>query len=96
MKLLPPIKIYEPELKPEDFEDKKDREVTVKKEGGKYIVEGEWLERLIAQVNFSDRDSLHYFQRVLRRSGVIDVLEAAGATDGDTVRIFDFEFEFIK
>lgn len=96
LKLLPPIKIYEPELKPEDFEDKKDREVTVKKEGGKYIVEGEWLERLIAQVNFSDRDSLHYFQRVLRRSGVIDVLEAAGATDGDTVRIFDFEFEFIK
>jgi len=96
LKELPPIKVFEPEVEPENFEDRKGHEVTVKKENGKYIVEGEWLERLMAQVNFDDRDSLRYFQRVLRNAGVFDALEEAGAIDGDTVSILDFEFEYIK
>ncbi|HHW25152.1 MAG TPA: GTPase ObgE [Clostridiales bacterium] len=96
LKELPPIKVFEPEVEPENFVDRKGHEVTVKKENGKYIVEGEWLERLMAQVNFDDRDSLRYFQRVLRNAGVFDALEEAGAIDGDTVSILDFEFEYIK
>lgn len=96
LKLLPPVKIYEPEIEPENFEDRKGHEVTVKNVNGVYVVEGEWLERLMGQVNLDDRDSLRFFQRVLRNSGVIDALEAAGATDGDTVSICDFEFDFIK
>ena len=43
-----------------------------------------------------DRESLMYFQRVLRSSGVIEALEKAGCTDGDTVSILDFEFDFVK
>lgn len=96
LKMLPPVKIYEPEIEPENFEDKKGHEVTVKKVNGVYVVEGEWLERLMGQVNLDDRDSLRFFQRVLRNSGIIDALEEAGATDGDTVSICDFEFDFIK
>lgn len=96
LKLLPPIKVYEPEVDDENFEDEDRHEVTIKKEYDKYIVEGEWLERLMGQVNFDDRDSLRFFQRVLRKAGVFDKLEQAGATDGDTISILDFEFEYIK
>jgi len=58
-------------------------------------VEGDWLYRVMGNINFSDRESLMYFQRVLRNSGVIKALEEKGATDGDTVSIYDFEFDFL-
>ena len=50
----------------------------------------------MGQINFSDYESLNFFQKVLRRSGVFDELEARGCTDGCTVSIYDFEFEYVK
>jgi GTP-binding protein len=46
-------------------------------------------------INFDDSESLQYFERVLRSSGVIDALEQAGVEEGNTVSIYDFEFEFV-
>ena len=43
-----------------------------------------------------DYDTLQYFQRILQKSGVIDALRNAGVGDGDTVSIYDFEFDFIE
>ena len=37
----------------------------------------------------------NFFQRVLVRNGVIDKLRAAGVKEGDTVSIYDFEFDFV-
>lgn len=59
-------------------------------------MEGEWLYNLMGSINFDDRESLMYFQRVLRTAGVITALEAAGCEDGDTVSMYDFEFDFVK
>ena len=59
-------------------------------------MEGEWLYNLMGSINFDDRESLMYFQRVLRSSGVIEMLEKKGCTDGDTVSMYDFEFDFVK
>ena len=67
----------------------------IKDTGSEYIVEAEWLWRLVGSVNFEDRDSLNYFQRILRKSGVIDKLVAAGVKDGDTVTIYNFSFDFV-
>lgn len=39
-------------------------------------------------------ESLSYFQKVLRKRGVIDELKELGIKDGDTVKINDFEFEY--
>ena len=47
------------------------------------------------QVNFDDYESLQYFQRVLISSGVIKALRNAGCGEGDTVSIYDLEFDFV-
>jgi len=96
LKLLPPIKKYETEYIPEDdIEKRNNYDITIRNENGVYIVEGEWLLRLMGNINFSDRESLMYFQRMLKSKGVIDALVEKGVVDGDTVSIYDFEFDFV-
>ena len=43
-----------------------------------------------------DYESLQYFQRVLRTSGIIDALLEKGIQEDDVVSIYDFEFEFVN
>ena len=95
---LPPLTIYEADYEPEDaiVNDGDDHSVTITKDDkGTYVVEGEWLYNLVGQVNFEDRESLMFFQRVLLKSGVIDKLREAGCRDGDSVSMYDFEFDFV-
>ena len=96
LKDLPPMTIYEAEYEPEDAYVGGGKETTIRREGGMFIVEGEWLFNLMGQINFSDYESLNYFQRILYRSGVFEELEKHGCVDGDTVSIYDFEFDFVK
>lgn len=93
---LPPIEYYEPEYVEEKIIDDGDRTVDIRFEDGVYYVEGDWLYNFMGSINFDDRESLSYFQRVLKSSGLIEQLEAAGVKDGDTVSIYDFEFDFVK
>ena len=93
---LPPITVYDAEVLPEEELDAADvMQTTVKREGSKYIVEGEWLYNFMGQINFDDYESLNFFQRVLIKNGVIDKLREAGVEEGDTVSIYDFEFDFV-
>ncbi|MHB1154334.1 MAG: GTPase ObgE [Eubacteriales bacterium] len=96
LRLLPPITIYEPDYVNEKIIDRDDRSVEIRNENGIYIVEGDWLLKLMGSINMDDRDSLRYFQQVLKKSGVIAALEEKGVTDGDTVSIYNFQFDFIK
>lgn len=94
---LPPIKRFEPEAAPQIPADKAGRkEVKVTNHDGVFIVEGEWLLQVINSVNFDDYESVQYFQRVLMNTGVIDALRQAGIQEGDTVSIYDIEFEFME
>ena len=98
LKDLPPVTIYEAEYSPEDEAISNTagvKETTVRIEDGKYIVEGEWLYNFMGQINFDDYESLNFFQRVLIKNGVIDKLRQAGVEEGDTVSIYDFEFDFV-
>lgn len=96
LQTLPPLTIYEPDYVEEELPDPKDHSVEIRNVNGVYEVEADWLFRLMGSVNFDDRESLMYFQRVLRKSGVIAALEEYGVTDGDTVCIYDFAFDFVK
>ena len=57
-------------------------------------IEGKWLARLIGDINFADVESRNYFDRQLRKSGLFEKLEEMGIEDGDTVSIYDFEFDY--
>jgi GTP-binding protein len=59
-----------------------------------YRVTGSWIERLVRSTDFDHHDSLQYFQRLIRRKGVIHALENAGIEPGDLVMLHDFEFEY--
>lgn len=96
LKLLPPMTIYESEYDDTDAYVGGGRETEIRREGGKFIVEGEWLFNLVGQVNFENYESLEFFQKVLKKSGVFEELEARGCEDGDTVCIYDFEFDYVK
>ena len=93
---LPPMLVYEREYAPEDAYVGGAKETTVRRENDTFYVEGEWLFNLMGQINFDDYESLNFFQRVLKNSGVFDLLEAHGCTDGKIVSIYDFEFDYVK
>ncbi len=93
---LPPMLVYEREYMPEDEFVEKGKETTIRRENDTFYVEGEWLYNLMGQINFDDYESMNYFQKVLRNSGVFDMLEEKGCTEGHTVSMYDFEFEYVK
>ncbi len=93
---LPPVTVYEREYDESDAFVSTGKETTITRENNKFIVEGEWLYNLMGQINFSNYESLDYFQKVLSKSGVFKALEEKGCTDGDTVSIYGFEFDYVK
>lgn len=96
---LPPITVYEPErpsLQELEALAQDRRSFTVRKEDGVFCIEADWLLSALGGVNMDDYESLQYFQRVLRSSGIIDRLEEMGVQDGDTVRLLGFEFEYLR
>ena len=92
---LPPVKVYEPEYVEEETELGDAGDITIEIKDGVYMVEGAKLLHIMRGINFDDYESLQYFQKILNVSGVIDKLRAAGIKEGDTVSIYDFEFDFV-
>ena len=73
-----------------------DKPFTVRKENGVFVVEGRLVEQLLASVNMEDNDSIKYFQKVLRKRGIVDELRQFGVKDGDTVKMQELEFEYFE
>ena len=82
--------MYRPEL---DVEDEGGLKVEID-EDGIYVVTGKELRRIMYSVNFDDMESLQFFQAQMESKGVFDMLRQAGIEDGDTVKIYELEFEF--
>ena len=96
LKLLPPITVYESEIVEEITLAPDETDIVIRRENGKYIVEGDWIYNIMGRINFDDYESLNYFQHTLMRAKVFEKLEAEGCHDGDTVSIYDFEFDYVK
>ena len=93
---LPPVKRYESEEIPMAVLEKKSKDgFTVRVEDGVYIVEADWLYRILCKTDLDDYESLQYFQRVLQQRGIIDALIEKGINEGDTVSIYDLEFDYV-
>jgi len=96
LRTLPPIKRYEAEALPADWEEPPGARFAVTAQEGVYFVEAPWLLRTLRASDMDDYESLQYFQRALQRSGILDALEAAGIQEGDTVSIYEFEFDYVR
>ncbi|SER85221.1 GTPase ObgE [Psychrobacillus sp. OK032] len=81
--------MYKHESKKDDFEISRD-------DDGAFVLSGGSVERLFKMTDFSREDSIRRFARQLRGMGIDDALRERGAKDGDTVRLLQFEFEFIE
>ncbi len=93
---LPPITKFESQEIPlEMLIKKKTNEFKIEVHDDVYIIEAEWLIKIICKTDLDDYESLQYFQRVLISSGIIDALKEKGIQEGDTVSIYDLEFEFV-
>jgi GTP-binding protein len=63
---------------------------------GSFVVSGEKVEKLFKMTDFSREESVRRFARQLRGLGVDEALRKKGASDGDIVKLLEFEFEFIE
>lgn len=81
--------MYKPEL-----DDTSEEGLTIEIEDGVYVVKGKALRRIMYSVNFDDMESLQFFQKSMESQGVFDKLREMGIEDGDTVKIYELEFEF--
>lgn len=94
LRILPPVTIYEPEYVEVIAEAGDPDALTIEHEGSTWLVTGQWLERLIQDINFDDYESRNYFDQQLRKCGLFARLEEMGIQDGDTVDIYDWQFDY--
>ena len=91
---LPPVIKFEPDYIPPEPEAPSPDDIKIEQFDDYWSIEGQWLSELMRSVNFSDYESRIYFDKKLREIGLFDRLEQMGIEDGDTVGIYDLEFEY--
>ncbi len=77
-----------------DFKPDEPMFTITKDKDGVFNVDGDRLYRIYAMTDFNIESSINRFARQLRSFGVDDELRKLGIQNGDTVRVFGFEFEF--
>ena len=96
LRTLPPVTVYEPEYEEPGAEAVNPEDFMIEHEGSTWLITGEWLSRLVENINFDDYESRNYFDQQLRKCGLFARLEEMGIRDGDTVDIYDLEFEYMR
>ena len=91
---IPEIEAFEADFVPPEPEIGTADDVVIEHFDDMWTVEGPWMQRLCSNVNFSDYESMMFFDRTLRTSGIYARMEEMGVKDGDTVSIYDLMFEY--
>ena len=94
LRTLPPVTIYEPEYVAPVAEAGDPNALEIEHLGNTWVITGTWLERMVQNINFDDYESRNYFDIQLTKCGLYKRLEEMGIQDGDTVDIYDLEFEY--
>lgn len=88
--------VFKQEYFPEEELMYKELPYTVEIEDGIYVVEGPKIEKMLGYTNLDAEKGFAFFQRFLENTGILDDLEAAGIQDGDTVKMYGLQFEYLK
>ena len=63
---------------------------------GAYVVEGPRIEKMLGYTNLDSEKGFDFFQKFLKNTGILEDLEKAGISEGDTVRMYGLEFDYYK
>ena len=87
--------IFEEDFVPEE-EDPNAPFTVTKPKDNYYLVEGTGVEKVIGYTSLDTEKGFAFFQTYLREKGIIDALKEAGIEEGDTVRIYNLEFDYYE
>ena len=91
--------IFEQEFFPEDVLVTENLPYTVERDPQDdhiFIVEGPKIEKMLGYTNLDSEKGFAFFQKFLKEGGILAELEAAGIEEGDTVRMYGFDFDYYK
>ena len=90
--------VFEPEYDPDLELITEDLPFTVEYDAKEkaYIAEGPKIEKMLGYTNLESEKGFAFFQKFIKESGIQDALIEAGISDGDTVRMYGWTFEFYK
>ena len=61
-----------------------------------FVVEGPKIEKMLGYTNLDSEKGFAFFQRFLKEGGILEELEKAGIEEGNTVRMYGFDFDYYK
>ena len=91
--------IFEQEFNPDEYYDNPDEPFSVFKdedEDGIFYIEGPRIEKMLGYTNLESEKGFVFFQNFMKQNGILEQLEDLGIVDGDTVRIYGYEFDYYK
>ncbi|NLL69798.1 MAG: GTPase ObgE [Epulopiscium sp.] len=89
--------VFEAEYEEEYEQWKEEEAYSVEKvEEGLYEISGYSIEKVLGYTNLEAEKGFVFFQKFLKDQGIIEELEKLGIQEGDTVRIYDLEFEYYQ
>ena len=69
---------------------------SIEVQDGVFVVEGPRIEKMLGYTNLESEKGFAFFQKFLKDNGILDELEKAGISEGDTVRMYGLEFDYYK
>ncbi len=88
--------VFESEYTPVRDDANNSFEVYYDEKEKKYVVEGPKIEKMLGYTNLDSEKGFTFFQKFLDENGIIEQLKALGITEGDTVRLYGWEFEYME
>ena len=87
--------VFESEYTPSRAESNLNFEVFYDAKENKYCVEGPKIEKMLGFTNLDSEKGFTFFEKFMEDNGIIDELKALGIKDGDTVKLYGWEFEYL-
>jgi len=88
--------VFEPDFDEYEEVPVDEQPFAIRREGQVFVVEGKGVEKMLTLTDLDTEKGFAFFQRYLREKGIIQALEDAGVEEGNTVKLYELEFEFLK
>ena len=98
VKDIPDEVLYEDDIQEKHvlYKFKVEKPFTIIKEGNKYLIKGDKVEKIFKMTNFNTEEAISRFAKKLRNMGIDEELEKMGIEEGNIIKILDYEFEYTK